>query len=176
MSREVVPRMAGSRHIGRRRYLLTICTFHRTHAWCTDPVVEGVLMQLRQRAIDHRFAIHAYCFMRNDVHLLLEGLSDSSDLRRFIRDWKQRTTHEYRNATGGELWQRGHIDHVLRPGEDADVVKRYVLGTPVRAGLVAHAKEYRYVGSDTSEADELMLRTTEAATARTKHQAPATGP
>ena len=188
MSRELVPRLNRSAYAGLRRYLLAICTFHRTNALRKDPVVEGVLMQLRQRAIDHQFAIHAYCFMPNDVHLLLEGLSDSSDLHRFVRDWKRRTTFDYRSTTGEELWQRGHFDHVLRPDEDTDLVMRYVLGIPVRAGLVAHAKEYRHAGSDTAATDDWLLRAAEAEThectqgstprsaARTKHQAPSTTP
>ena len=100
--------------------------------------------------------------MPNHVHLLLEGLSDSSDLRRFVRDWKQRTAFDYQNETGGDLWQRGYFDHVLRTDEDTDLVTRYVLGNPVRAGLVADMKEYRYAGSDTRTIDDLRLRTGEA--------------
>lgn len=185
MPRERVPCLDGSAYRGLRRYFLTICTFHRTHAFRKDPIVEGVLMQLRQRAIDHRFAIHAYCFMPTEVHLLLEELSRSSELRRFVRDWKQRTTFDYRNTTGRDLWQRGHIDRVLRPDEDTDFVMRYVLGAPVRAGLVTHVKEYRYAGSDTNVIDDVPSRAAETQTrertrgptrrsaARTKHQAPA---
>ena len=135
MSRELVPRLNGSVYVGRRCYFLTVWTFHRTHASHTDPIVEGVLMALRQCAADYQFAVHAYCFMPDHVYLLLEGLSNSSDLRRFIRDWKQRTTYEYRNTTGGDLWQREHVDHVLRPDEDLDFVMRYVLSAPVRVGL-----------------------------------------
>ncbi len=164
MSRELVQRQNGPAYVGLRRYFLTICTFHRSDAFRRDPVVEGVLMQLRQRAIEHQFAIHAYCFMPNDVHLLLEGLSDSSDLRRFVRDWKRRTTFEYRNTTGGDLWQRGHFDHVLRPDEDTDLVMRHVLEAPERAGLVAHASEYCYAGSDTAVIDDSRLRAAEAET------------
>ncbi len=104
--------------------------------------------------------------MPHDVHLLLEGLSRSSEFRRFVRDWKQRTTFDYRNTTGGDLWERGHLDHVLRPDEDTYFVMRYVLGTPVRAGLVAHVKEYRYVGSDTSAIDAVLSRAAETGAPR----------
>ena len=99
--------------------------------------------------------------MPDHVHLVLEGLSDSSDLRRFVRDWKQRTAFEYRKTTGRDLWQRGYFDHVLRADEDTDIVARYVLTNPVRAGLVADVKDYRYVGSDTSTIGDLLLRAAE---------------
>lgn len=126
--------------------------------------------------------------MPHEVHLLLEGLSHSSEFRRFVRDWKQRTTFDYRNTTGGDLWERGHLDHVLRPDEDTYFVMRYVLGTPVRTGLVAHVKEHRYVVSDTSAIDAVLSRAAETETrgrtqestprsaARTKRQAPTASP
>jgi hypothetical protein len=94
--------------------------------------------------------------------LLLEGLSRSSALRRFVRDWKHWTTFDYRSTTGKELWQRGHVDQVLGPDEDTDVVMRYVMETPVRAGLVAHVQQYRYAGSDTNTIDDVLSRATES--------------
>lgn len=161
MSRQLAPRLDGSAYVGLRRYFVTICTFHRIDALRDDPVVEDVLLQFRQRAIDHQFAIHAYCFMPDHVHLVLEGLSDSSDVRRFVRDWKQRTASEYRQTTGKDLWQRGYFDHVLRADEDTDIVARYVLTNPVRAGLVADVYDYRYLGSDTSTIRDVLLRAAE---------------
>ena len=162
MSPTPPPRLDESAYIGLRRYFVTICTFHRTDALRDDPVVEDVMWQFRQRAIDHRFAIHAYCFMPDHVHLVLEGLSDSSDLRRFVRDWKQRTTLTYRKTTGKDLWQRGYFGQALRADEDTVIVARYVLTNPVRAGLVATVNDYRYVGSDTSTIGDLLLRAAEA--------------
>ena len=164
MSRECVPWPDGPACRGSRRYFLTICTFHRTHAFRKDPIVEGVLTQLRHHAIVHRFAIHAYCFMPNEVHLPLEALSRTSELRRFVRDWKRRTTFDYRNTTGRDLWQRGHLHHALHPDEDTDVVMRYVLGALVRAGFVTHVKEYRYAESDTNATDDVPSRAVEPET------------
>jgi len=99
--------------------------------------------------------------MPDHVHLVLEGLSDSSDLPRFVRDWKQRTALDYRKTTGKDLWQRGYFDHVLRADEDTDIVARYVLTNPVRAGLVADVHEYRHIGSDTSTIGDLLSRAAE---------------
>ena len=94
--------------------------------------------------------------MANEVSLLLEGLSHSSALRRFVRDWKQRTTMDYRKTAGRDLWQRAHVDHRLHAGDCTDEVVRYVIGTPVRDGLVATSSEYRYTGSDTSATAEIL--------------------
>ena len=99
--------------------------------------------------------------MPDHVHVVVEGLSDRSDLRRFVRDWKQRTAFEYRKTTGRELWQRGYFDRVLRADEHTDCVARCVLTNPVKAGLAANVNDYRYVGSDTSTIDDLLLRAAE---------------
>jgi putative transposase len=170
MSGKLARRLDGSAYVGLRRYFVTICTFHRVDAFREDPVVEHVMMQFRQRAVDHQFAIHAYCFMPDHVHLVLEGLSDLSDLRRFVRDWKQRTAFEYRRTTGSDLWQRGYFDYVLRADEDTDIVARSVLTNPVRAGLVGDVRDYRYVGSDTSTIDDLLLRAAEVERGRRNRQ------
>ena len=158
MSRERLHRSDGSARAGLLRFFLVMGTFYRADVFVKDPVVEGMLRQLRQCARDHRFAIHAYCFTPNQVSLLLEALSHSSSLRRFVRDWKQRTTLDYRRTTGRELWQRGHVDQRLHSGECTDEVARYVIETPVRVGLVATASEYRYTGSDTSAPVEAPRR------------------
>ena len=100
--------------------------------------------------------------MPHHVHLVLEGLQDWSDLRRFVRDWKQRTAFEYRETNGGDLWHRGYFDHVLRSDDDTDIVARYVLTNPVKAGLVADIHQYRYAGSDTSTLEDVLLRAAEA--------------
>ena len=49
----------------------------------------------------------------------------------------------------------GHVDQTLNAGESTDEVARYVIGIPVRDGLVAAASEYRYTGSDTSGTREI---------------------
>ena len=147
-------------------------TFHDRDALGTDLVVEGMLRQLRQCALNHRFAIHAYCFMPHEVSLLLEGLSPSSALRRLIRDWKQRTTLEYRKATGGDLWERGHVDLALCAGECTHEVARYVIGIPVREGLVSTASEYRYAGSDTGATSGTLPQTPNSARLRPRDVRP----
>ena len=148
----------GSGRVGRHRYFLRMGLFYRADVFGEDPVVEGLLRQLRQSAREHRFAIHAYCFVSNQVSLLLERLAHSPPLRRFIRDWKQRTTLDYRKTTGMELWQRGHVDQMLPPGECTHEVARYVVETAVRGGLVATASEHRYSGSDVSATGEALQR------------------
>jgi putative transposase len=95
-----------------------------------------------------QFAVLAYCFMPDHVHLVIEGLTDTADLARFAKMAKQRAGAAFAMATGGPLWQEGYYEHVLRADEDVKRVIRYVLANPVRGELVASPEEYPYLGSD----------------------------
>ena len=110
-------------------------------------VVGRMVRQLLRAATEHRFSVIAYCFMPDHVHLLIEGWSDDSNGRRFIEAFKRHTSAGCPQTARGDLWQRYGFEHVL--GEDdttIDVVK-YILGSPVRAGLAASTREYPFVGS-----------------------------
>jgi putative transposase len=76
-------------YLGVHRYSLTICTERRQRLFKRGHVVLLVLSQISRSAADHQFAILAYCFMPNHLHLLVEGLADTSDFRRFVANAKQ---------------------------------------------------------------------------------------
>lgn len=82
--------------------------------------------------------------MPDHVHLLVEGLSDASDLQRFVRDWKQRAANQFSRELRGRLWQVGFFDHVLRSDESTERHALYIAGNPVRAGLANVIGEYPF--------------------------------
>ena len=93
------------------------------------------------------FAALAYCVMPDHVHLVLEGLTATSDLRRYEKLTKQRIEcvarrefHVYR------LWQKGYYEHVLWSRHAVEAAVRYVLENPLRAGLAKRVGEYRFSG------------------------------
>jgi putative transposase len=96
---------------------------------------------------EERFALIAYCFMPDHLHLLIKGGCEASDCRAFVRRAKQYSGFYYAKAHGGKLWQRYGYDHVLRDEEKTAIVARYILNNPVRAGLVKRIEDYPYCGS-----------------------------
>ena len=44
----------------------------------------------------------------------------------------------------GALWARAYHDHALRDEEDLRTVARYMIGNPVRAGLVEQVGDYPF--------------------------------
>jgi putative transposase len=111
-------------------------------------VVELTLGQIRRTCREQGFALLAYCVMPDHVHLLVEGMTESSDLRRFVKLAKQRSGAQYALKHSCALWQEGYHDRVLRTEDDTRVIARYILANPVRAGLVEYPKDYAFSGSD----------------------------
>ena len=115
-----------------------------------------VLSQFLRIAATEGFSVLAYCFMPDHVHLLIEGLRDDSDARKFIIKSKQCSAHAYAQAFGARLWQPFGYEHVLRDDEDAKVVARYILENPVRAGLSETVLAYPFLGSQMCNVKELV--------------------
>ncbi len=85
--------------------------------------------------------------MPDHVHLVVEGLTDNADLRRFVKVAKQRVVYSLREDHGvRDVWQEGYHDWVLRAEQKTEDVIRYVLNNPIRAGLVEKPEDYPFSG------------------------------
>jgi putative transposase len=142
-------------YLGLYRYFLTFCTYNRQALFASQEVVELLLEQILRTARAEGFAVLAYCFMPDHLHLLVEGRTASSDARRFIKRAKQCSGYAYARAFSGRAWQRYGFDHVLRNDEITLRVIRYILENPVRARLVRCVEDYPYSGTPDAPLDPL---------------------
>ena len=143
-------------YVGFHRYSLTFCTYQRQPLFVREPVVTSVLLQISRAGVEQRFAVVAYCFMPDHLHLLVAGQSEASDCKCFIARVKQYSGHDYSKQFQGRLWQRYGFEHVLRDDELTLAVARYILNNPIRAGLVQDAGDYPFVGSLVYELEDLL--------------------
>ena len=150
------PRLRTFDYVGRYRYFLTFCTHLREPLFTDANLVESVRTHLLLACHRCGFAISAYCFMRDHVHLLAEGQADNSDLREFVKLAKQTSGYAYAQATGGRMWQPSYHDHVLRDDETSLWVIAYILRNPVVTGLAERCSDYPFLGSLTMELHELL--------------------
>ena len=134
---------------------MTVCARKGAADLSSSSLATDLLAHLRQHVAAERFALLAYCFMPNHVHLALEGLSEASDLRRLVSQWKQATGYRYKQEHRQGLWMPGYHDRVLRDGEPTMNVVLYALRNPVRAGLAGSLCEYPFAGSDVFGDEEL---------------------
>ena len=131
---------------GEGAYSLTLACAHRRTVFLDEGLVGSCLETLHSCAEKHAFAVLAYCFMPDHMHLLVEG-GAGSDMPKFVKDFRQRTGYAYRHVSGEPLWQKSYYDHVLRREDEVSEATRYIVGNPVRAGLAAAARDYPYSGS-----------------------------
>jgi putative transposase len=149
-------RLPGVSYTGAQRYFVTCCTHNRLPWFAAATTVDAVWTTISRQASVHAMAVHAYCFMPDHLHLLLEGRAPHADLRRFVATMKQESAWATRSLLHGRLWQRGYHERLLRPSEPTLHVARYIVGNPVRASLVRTPAEYPFLGSATLTREELI--------------------
>src|SRR5687767_466560 len=113
-------------YLGEYGYFLTFCTYQRHRAFIDGDKVEVVSTQILRAAAQERFALTAYCYMPDHLHLLAEGRVATSDCRRFIARAKQFSGFHYQRTSAERLWQRYGYERVLRADEETLSVARYI--------------------------------------------------
>ena len=149
-------RLDGFTYVGLARYFLTTCTYQRRPTFRDHDIATQTIEQFRTTSRVEEFELLAYCVMPDHAHLLVEGLTQRSDFRRFAKMVKQRSGAAYALTSDKPLWQKGYYEHVLREEEDAKEIAKYIIANPVRAALVDSPDRYPYSGSDKWSIRELM--------------------
>ena len=149
-------RLKNVTYAGIQRYSLTFCTDWKRKWFENADAVQLVLSQFLRVADKEGFAILAYCFMPDHVHLLIEGLRDDADATKFITKSKQCSAHAYAQTFSARLWQPFAYEHVLRDDDKVMAAARYILENPVRAGLAKSVLDYPFVGSQVYELKDLL--------------------
>jgi len=148
--------LRGFDYRGPNRYFLTFCTCKRARHFSDTRHVTLACEQFQRAAREQTFAVIAYCFMPDHVHLLVAGEHEEADLRRFTRSAKQYSGFYFRRTTGLTLWQRYGFERVLRSEEATATVARYTIANPMRAGLVQSPSNYAFWGSFLYTREELL--------------------
>ena len=146
----------GFSYRGCYRYSLRFCTNNRRQVFKWQSPVDLVRSQILRSAGEEEFAVIAYCFMPDHLHLLVEGQAEHSDCKCFIARAKQTSGFHFNRHFGTRLWQRYGFERVLRDSDHTFAVARYILENPVRAGLATSIEDYLFVGSSVYTLSELI--------------------
>ncbi len=142
-------RLPRTAYTGRQWYFVTACTEGRREELKDRLLVRSNLALLANQASRDGFAVQAFCFMPDHLHLLLSGQRDDSDCLAFVKGFKQRSAFEFARGARRRLWQRGFYDHILRPSDHWETVASYIWMNPVRKGLCGRAEEWPFSGPET---------------------------
>jgi REP element-mobilizing transposase RayT len=99
-----------------------------------------------------KLKVHAAVVMPDHVHMIFTPLVNGQaaeiySLAEIMDAIKGASAHKINRVLGrtGRVWQTESFDHVLRSSESLDHKIQYLLGNPVRRGLVATWQEYRWL-------------------------------
>ena len=100
----------------------------------------------------------AYCVLPGRMHILAAGLGAAANPRAGIRRWKQVTGYGWYVRTGRRLWCERCFVHELDGLAGLDAAAAYLVGAPVRGGLVPRGDLYRWVFATRWTVAELARR------------------
>ena len=126
---------------------VTITTKGKQPIFSHQNLAKDFAALLRTVCNENNVPLYAYCVMPDHVHLLLSA-SETKAIIDFVREVKSRSTRlAWQHGFKGSIWQRSFYDHFLRREEDCMLVASYIVGNPVRKGIVEHWQDYPFSGS-----------------------------
>ncbi|MBS1865697.1 MAG: transposase [Acidobacteria bacterium] len=144
-------RLDHKNYLGQTAIFVTLCCYRRRPHFTSSALCLSTLEILRETATTRNFAVHAYCFMPDHLHQLVECLSPDSDFLNFMQALRVRSTRHFSNSNRMPLWQRYFFDHILRETDAFESVCLYIWANPVRAGLTRRRGEFPFAGSYTRD-------------------------
>ena len=141
---------------GRVRITFTLCVKDRRQLFITKTLVDQFLAILKNTEEKYECINWAYLFMPAHLHLIMEGMSDRSDLWKMIVLFKQKTGFWLSQNAPEIQWQKDFYDHIHRADDDLKKQIRYILENPLRKKLVSDWKIYPFKGSLDFNLDEII--------------------
>jgi len=154
IKRKNAPRLSHFDYCGPNIYFVTCTTHLREPIFLNSRPVDMVLSITNDAGEKYGFITLVFCFMPDHLHLLLGG-RENSDLKDYIKAFKQVSAYSYKKEFNNTLWQRSYYEHVLRGDEDVRDSALYILNNPVRAGMVQDFRQYPYSGSSLFDIKEV---------------------
>ncbi|MES2489740.1 MAG: transposase [Pseudomonadota bacterium] len=126
-------------------YNITVVTLERKPWFHNFDAAAKVSACFSQQALLGNSTMMAWVLMPDHAHWLIQ-LGEHDELSLVVSRLKAASARAANQALSrkGQLWQRSYHDHALRDDEDLKTVARYIVGNPVRAGLVEHVGQYPY--------------------------------
>ena len=156
MTHPYPPHLPDFSYVGRHSYALEFTTFDRRSLFTDPETVSLTLAQILRAGSEKGFALAAYCFMPDHLHLVIDGRRDDADCKAFIKAAKQYSGFYFKQTRRETLWQRYGYERAIRTDVERVMAIAYVVANPVTAGLVARAADYPFLGSEIYSMAELL--------------------
>ena len=147
-----------------RDYKAIFVTFSTHHRWILPAEARTITLQACLWGNGKRFTLHGVVIMPDHTHLVFTPWYDGRgfySIAEIMQGIKSVSAHRINRALNrvGQIWQHESFDHVLRREESIETKVQYISENPVRAGLVNHPQEYRWLWSPELIKSAQMTRT-----------------
>ena len=126
-------------------HYLTFSTYHRKPYLKNDQICELLAKRINEAAKKLNFAVLAYVFMPDHVHLLIRPMNEIYDMSKILKSVKQGPSCSAKNRGWivTDLWERGggYDRNVTKAVTRAKVID-YIHHNPVKKGLVDESWKY----------------------------------
>jgi hypothetical protein len=125
----------------------TVFVRHRVPLFTDEAMVrkfEGILLSEVEQS---HCEAPVYLFMPDRCHVLLQGKGGQASLVRAIRGFRLGAGYWLSRVQCDAEWRENHDGRDDTMQEEIVKHARHILNTPVRMGIVANWKQYRYKGS-----------------------------
>lgn len=117
--------------------------------WLANPDVSDLVFEAIRYRDKKQYDLYAFCIMHNHVHLVCKLLNQDGTeypLSRILQSLKAYTARKANKILNrsGQFWMRESYDRVIRTQDELERTINYVLYNPVKAGLVASWKDWKY--------------------------------
>ena len=141
-----LPKLARQFYRGQSFIHWTLTTENRKTGWLADRFHHAFREVLLHAAVRYRLCCPAYTILPDHMHVLWLGMAADSDQKVAVAFLRKHLKPYLRPAD----WQAQPHDHVLREQERErgafQSIAWYILENPVRAGLAAEPRGYRFSG------------------------------
>jgi len=140
----------GSLKVARRQFaFLENCLDRAAYGptWLADERIASVVADALHLRDGKQYRLDVFSIMPNHVHALFQpavGANEPRSLSSIMHSLK-RNTAKRANAIlkrSGAFWEHETFDHFIRNSREQERVVNYVLGNPVKAGLVSNWREW----------------------------------
>jgi len=127
-------------------YFVTTCTENRRDTLAT-PAIHKTFLRFGKEGPLYGAWIGAYVIMPDHLHLFVVTDDEKIGISAWMKSLKNTISKTLRvDGVAPPHWQKTFFDHLLRSSESYSEKWNYVRENPVRAGLVAKAEDWPYVG------------------------------
>jgi REP element-mobilizing transposase RayT len=134
----------------RKVFFITFCTYQRQRL---SPRSRDIVLETFLGGNRRLFSLHALVIMPDHVHLALTPNSTEEGeipIPKIMQAIKGASAHRINKYLGrkGAVWQDESFDRAARSTENLRAKIEYMMGNPVRAGLVTDPFQYRWLWTE----------------------------